>query len=237
MTTKFLIAGLLLICFASCKQENEKIPDNNNSIESANSNKTRYTYSQLNDIDLSVSVGSYQILYEYSTPIDTFFVYSGVHLFGKDSILYLQVRQDKNDNLKDSNDSMYDGSITNLTLYNGEKFQFLHPPYFSPYYSAFTVKNKVLYYWGFIKFEQVFACKYDLITREFQKIKLSNETDGTDFFGHYDVPYFNEKGNIEFSISNGQRMWVIDSSLKKILTFREEPSELFYESDEKGDDL
>lgn len=235
MKTKFLITLVLLINFVSCKQENETIPDK--SVDTVDSKKTRYTYSQFNDIDLSVSVGSYQILYEYSMPIDTFFTYSGVHPFGVDSILYLQVRQDKNDDLKDSQDSMYDGSITHLILYNGKKFQTIQPPYFNPYFSSFTVKNKVLYYWGFKNFEQVYACKYDLITHEFQKIKLSNETDGTDFFGHYDVPYFNEKGNIEFSIAEGQRMWVMDSNVKKILAFKEDPSELYYESDEKVDSL
>jgi hypothetical protein len=232
MITKFLIILVITFCFVSCKQKNEtnirpSIPS------SIDSTKTRYTFSQFNDIDLTVSVGSYQILYDYSSPIDTFFVYSGAFIFGQDSVLYLQVRKDKSDETKESNDKMYDGSVTNLILYNGKKFKSIHPPY----YSAFTVKNKILYYWGYKNFEQLFACKYDLITHEFQKIKLSNETDGTDYFGHYDPPYFNEKGNIEFSIAGGQRMWVIDSDFKKILTFKEDPSELYFESDEKGDTL
>lgn len=228
-----LLTIIALSILTSCNQKNELLQDKPEK-SCIDSTMTRYTFSQIRDIDFTVSVGSYQILYDYSSPIDTFFVYSGSFIIGQDSILYLQVRKDKSAETKEVTEKIYQGSITKLILFDGKKFNTILPPYFNPNYSAFTVKNKDLYYWGF---EKLYACKYNLITREFQKIKLSNETGGTDFFGSYDIPYINEKGNIEFSVSEGQRLWLIDLNLEKIISFKEDPSELYFYSGVKGDTL
>lgn len=150
------------------------------------------------------------------------FTYSGAHICGKDSIIYLRVRKDLSDDLSEDNLSpeTYYGTLSDLILYNGINFEKLNLPYFQSHFSAFNIRNKTIYYWGFDKQYKLIACKYNLLKKHITKIDLETLADGTDFFAHYGQPNFNSSGNIEFVISEKEKYWIIDPKFEKIIDFK-----------------
>ena len=90
------------------------------------SEATKFTFSQPLIVDFMVAEGQYQILYDYSRPVDTIFANSGAFVVGKDSILYTQLRKSKLDELADyQNSKCYHGDPTNLILYDGNQFKII----------------------------------------------------------------------------------------------------------------
>jgi len=188
----------ILILLASCTSEKNK-----NLIEQEDQSlKTRYTFSQFEPIDFSVSGGSYQVLYDYSFPVDTLFAYSGAYIIGKDSIVYLRVRENGVQEFTDENDDIYHGSTEGLILYDGSSFTELDLPYFNAHFSSFTVKDKCIFYWGFN--QDIHACKYDFKTNKSENELLQKGLTGTDYFGHYKPPYFDHRGEVKFAEWSGK---------------------------------
>lgn len=216
--TFFPVLGLLLT--EACTQtQSEVLP-----VAQKEQPKTRYTYSLCKEADFVVATGSYQVLYDKSFAVDTIFCYSGAHLIGKDSIIYVQLRKasfedDLFAGIAKANPDVYYAQIVDLTVYNGTNFKYIKPPYFDPEFSSFTVKGRTIYYWGFFKGQ--FACSYNLKTKKFQKLKLDADILGTDFFGAYEVPYFNDKGNLVFNAFDLGKKWTVDPQLNKILSVEE----------------
>ena len=162
--------------------------------------RTRYTFSQGKSIDFSVAGGTYQIVYDYSVPVDTMFGYSGAFLYGEDSLIYAQVRRTWGDFEEESNDidpDYYHGEVTDLIMYNGSKSIVLTPPFFDPSFSAFCLNGNVLYYWGFDEEFKVSACRYDLKERKVKKVNLNFWAE-TDFFGFVDPPMILDNGTVVF---------------------------------------
>lgn len=197
---RFLAVILFLV---SCSTQTEEVK----SEEENNDSKTRYTFSQAQSLDFSVAGGSYFVLYDYSVPIDTLFGYSGAFNIGNDSIIYARVRRNKPTPYPEDNEG-YHGSVMGLFLFDGSSFIQLDLPDFTPYFSSFIVKDRVIYYWGIEKGS--WACKYDLRTKKHNKILLQDRPDGTDFFGHFSPPRFDQKGRLKFQIEYSKTSWLID---------------------------
>lgn len=215
------ILGLFL-AEACTQSQSEVLP-----ISEIEQPKTRYTFSLCKEADFVTATGSYQVLYDNSHAVDTIFCYSGAHLLGKDSILYIQLRKasfedDPFAGIAKQNPKIYYAQIVDLTIYDGKTFKYIKPPYFDPEFSSFTLKGRTLYYWGFFKGQ--FACSYDLKSKKFMKLKLDNDILGTDFFGAFEVPYFNEKGNLVFNAFDLGKKWTADPQLSKILLLEEKGS-------------
>jgi len=213
---------LLFLTFVSCS-DNKKVhkPQNNTQFSTNDHDgETRYTFSKNIEVDFVVSSGTYSILFDYSKPIDTLFDQSGAHLIGMDSIVYLRIRKDNSDPLQEKDANMYYGSTENLVLYNGKSFKILNLPYFNKHFSAFTVKEKYIYYWGFPSQDghlsgKMLVCKYNLNTKKLVKKEINYYAD-TDFFGHFDPPYFDGPNKIIFQTENGD-FWAFDSNNLKLL--------------------
>jgi hypothetical protein len=104
-------------------------------------------------------------------------------------------------------------------MYDGKKIISLKLPKYTPMFSSFSVNKDVLYYWGCS--DDLFACSYDFKTKEFQKRKLQNGAIGTDFFGVFDPPIFDEDDNVIFNCYGNGKSWTLSSNLSKIIELDE----------------
>lgn len=158
----------------------------------------KYTLSKPYNIDFNVCGATYAILYKYAKPFDSALLYSGVFFIGSDSVLYVQV-QSADDlfttetNATKSNDIT--GTITSLTLYDGERFNYFAPTLFNTLLSAFFYEDYNIYYWGFTN-DSTFACRYNIITKAQTKVYIT-KTMGTDDIAAFDPP-IKKAHNIEF---------------------------------------
>jgi hypothetical protein len=205
---------VILLAAVSCKNYRSGIPSQ------SDSNIQRYTYSMPYDIDFNVCGATYSIIYDYSRAIDTALLYSGIFEIGKDSLLYVQVRTvtDELDLYNDKTHQMQ-GDVTQLTLYDGKRFRGLTPPYYDPFFSAFTLDNNDLYYWGLSE-DSTFACKYNIKTRDLKKVFLTTLNWGTDYLGVFNTPQKYDKYYFEFQSEITNRSWLINDNFDKVIRFR-----------------
>lgn len=205
---------VILLVVVSCINHRSGIPTQRDST------MKRYTYSMPYDIDFNVCGATYSIIYDYSRAIDTALLYSGIFEIGKDSLLYVQVRTltDELEIYNDKNHQMQ-GDVTQLTLYDGKRFRGLMPPYYDPFFSAFTLDKNDLYYWGLSE-DSTFACKYNLKTQELKKVFLTNLNWGTDYLGVFNPPQKYDKYYFEFHSEITNRWWLININFDKVIRYR-----------------
>jgi hypothetical protein len=178
---------------------------------------TQYTFSLPHQIDFGVAGGSYVVIYQYAHPLDTAFYYSDISTIRQDTIVYAQARSvpDETGRRFDAKTKAMNGNVTALVLYDGKKFHYLKPPYFDPYFSAFTVEGQYLYYWGINKDNpKTYACRYNLKTGATKAIYLIVD-EGTDYFGAFEPPRMDESG-ILFKEDIGNE-WVFDKAFDRML--------------------
>jgi hypothetical protein len=211
------VLGLVLIALIqSCTSEKNPVASAESEIQTEDTiGKTRFTYSQVQTADFQVSLGGFQVLYEYSIPIDTLSTYSGAFELGKDSVLYLRLNKTAFDEESiESNSEFIAGELEGLVIYSNKKFTPIKPPLFEPHFSSFILSGNDLYYWGFEKFEQLFACKYNILTNNLTKKKIG-EPIGTDYYGVYSQPEMGA-GKIRFVTDGNQINATLDLNFKKL---------------------
>ena len=205
---------LCILIFVSCTNKKER---NFKPIENSNEGKTRFTFSQEFDVDFMISEGGALILYDFSKPIDTLFNYSGAHLIGKDSIIYVRIR--KSTDVPEQENDFYFGDCVGLFLFDGFKMNQLNLPYFDPMFSSFCVKDKIIYYWGFSSNgSSLYAVQYNFITKKVIKKDLDFEN-ATDNYGNFYAPRIEGKKvyfETESSNSNSNRVFRTET-MKPIL--------------------
>lgn len=210
-SSRFLgIAVFLAFVFFGCNQGNQEETTPPAEL------RTRYTFSQEKPIDFSVASGTYQVLYDYSVPIDTLFTYSGAFECGKDSLIYAQVRRTKadfEDEGFDLDPDFYLGEVTDLILYNGNTQRILNPPGFDPYFSAFCVHDDLLFYWGFSEHYELCAYRFNVNTKKTRRVRLGDIPE-TDFFGYVNPPVVFKNNTVAFKTDAGKK-WVFDLNLKE----------------------
>ncbi|AEA44888.1 hypothetical protein [Fluviicola taffensis] len=206
---------VLIVVIQSCNSE--KIPVSDSEIQLEDTiGKTRFTYSQVKTSDFQVSVGGFQVLYEYSKPIDTLSTYSGAFELGKDSVLFLRLNKIAfNEESNETNSEFIAGELEGLFIYSSKKFTPIKPPFFKPDFSSFILRGNDLYYWGFEKFEILYACKYNILTHKLIKKRIG-EPIGTDYYGVYSQPEIGA-GKIRFVTDGNQ----IDATLDLDLNLKQ----------------
>jgi len=140
-----------------------------------------YTFSRPIEPDINSNSDIYNILYKNSVAIDTIFGVYKTPLINDSSILYLQI---KGERITDLEEIPYGGSDilykpSNLILYDNRNFNVIKPPLFNIYFSSFDYKDDLLFYWG-IDDGSLYACCYNLTSKNFRKLKIINEAPGTD---------------------------------------------------------
>ncbi len=112
------------------------------------------------------------------------------------------------------------GEITDLILYNGERFNIINPPLFKTMFSSFYYNKYNIYYWGFDNDSNsstanyMMGCRYNILNKEFKKIALTNNILGTDDIGAYPPPSI-KNDNVEFHTDTGS--WLIDKGFERLI--------------------
>jgi len=206
---KKLLIYLFVLLLVACGGKKNNAP--------ASEIATRYTFSLPHTIDFGGASGNYVVIYQYAQPLDTAFYYSNIVNIGKDTIVYAQARSlpDETGRRFDSKTKAISGNVTALVLYDGKKFHYLKPPYFDPYFSAFSIEGLELYYWGINKDNaKTYACRYNLKTGATKAIYLIVD-EGTDYFGAFYPPRIDESG-ILFKEDIGNQ-WVFNKAFDQML--------------------
>ncbi len=211
---KYLFPLLFCTSLLSCnysKKKNicAKIQDNDQK-------KVRYTFSQSEIVDFGVSSGLYQILYDYSNPLDTF--YNRAYVIGKDSIVYLQLGFFKNTD--EYRDFAHQGDKKQLILFDGITKHSLSLPLFDTHMSNFSINDHIIYYWG-LKDYKTYACYYDLNTNKHQSIYLGPSPE-TDFDGIFGAPIVEKNNQVIFKLYDlVESTWHVNDTCTKIFIFTE----------------
>jgi hypothetical protein len=213
LTSSFFLQLLLISC-----EQRESIKNTNNQEEihlADKENRTRYTFSQGMEADFGVSTGTYYILYQYSTPVDTF--YQTAFPIGQDSILYQRLGMLT---IQDDELGEYEyADKKELFVYDGANFHPVSLPLFNRHMSSFILHDYTLYYWGIN--EYMYACTYNLKTKQHTKIRLGPIVE-TDFDGTFVQPNIHMDGTFSFQLfDNENTQWTISKDGTKIISFKQ----------------
>lgn len=214
---QYITTFILLVLLVSCGQKDAiRSSEQNESTQIGEiDTRTRFTFSQGIEADFGVSTGTYYILYQYSTPVDTF--YQTAFPIGQDSILYQRL------GMFTIQDDLFDAYAhaekKELIIYDGANFHTVSPPLFNRHMSSFFLHDYTLYYWGLN--EHMYACTYNLKTKQHTKIRLGPIVE-TDFDGTFVEPKIHMDGTFSFQLFDEENtQWTISKDGTKIISFKQ----------------
>lgn len=173
-----------------------------------------YHLSNLKVIDFTVSSATGIVIYNGNEIIDTAMNDKLFTILNCKEIIYQKIKKNQHPDYISNDTNNISADVEKLRIYDGN-YEILDLPLIDNYFSNPAFINSSIIYWGFGDLDSLFACKYNLKDKSFEKVYLTSESIATDFFGYFTPPRLKDSAFI-FLLNNEKQKWTINQSFKNL---------------------